>query len=89
MSWGGVVKTLIELGARARLAKKRSTLEEDDLSEPGGLECICFNARSVTGNLDVVAVTETWLKEGQDWQLNIPGYKCFRRDRGGVKKGGE
>jgi len=22
------------------------------------------------------------------WQLNIPGYKCFRRDRGGAKKGG-
>ena len=42
----------------------------------------------LTRNLDVVAVTETWLKEGQDWQLNIPGYKCFRRDRGGTKRGG-
>ena len=61
----------VELRARARLAKKKSILEQDDLSGPGGLECICFNARSVTGktdelralmltrNLDVVAVTET------------------------------
>eukprot|EP00061_Rhincodon_typus_P010747 g35270.t1 len=24
---------------------------------------------------------ETWLKDGQDWQLNIPEYRCFRRDR--------
>ena len=30
----------------------------------------------------VAAITETWLREGQDWQLNIPGYRCFRRDRG-------
>ena len=24
------------------------------------------------------------VREGQDWQLNIPGYRCFRQDRGGV-----
>ena len=65
-----------------------------------GLNCVCFNARSVAGKtdelralmfvrqLDVVAVTETWLREGQDWQLNVPGYKCFRCDRGGLKRGG-
>ena len=58
--------------------------------DPCGLNCVCFNAKSVTGKtdelralmcvrqLDVVAVTETWFREGQDWQLNVPGYKCFR-----------
>ena len=73
-----------ELGARTRLAKK-GILGDDDLNGPGGLECLYFNARSgagktdelralmLTRNLDVVAVTETWLKEGQDWQLNILG----------------
>eukprot|EP00061_Rhincodon_typus_P018525 g47730.t1 len=36
----------------------------------------------------VTARKETWLKEGQDWQLNIPGYRCFRQDRKGNKRGG-
>jgi len=56
-----------------------------DPSRSGELKCICFNARSVTGkadelrawistwNYDVVAITETWLREGKDWQLNVPG----------------
>ena len=42
----------------------------------------------ISEELEVVAVTESWLKEGQDWQLNVPGYKCFRRDRGGSLRGG-
>lgn len=24
------------------------------------------------------AITETWLKEELEWQLNIPGHRCFR-----------
>ena len=42
-----------------------------------------------TWNYDVVAISETWLQEGCDWQLNIPGFSCFRCDRigGGGQKG--
>ena len=28
------------------------------------------------------------MKEGQDWQFSIPGFRCFRRDREGDKRGG-
>jgi len=71
-----------------------------DPSRSGGLKRICFNARSVTGKADelrtwintwnygIITITATWLREGQDWQLNVPGYKCFKRDRGGCKRGG-
>jgi len=34
---------------------------------------------------DVIAITETWLREGQDWQLNVPGYRCYRKDRTGKR----
>ena len=64
------------------------------------LRCIYFNARSIAGkadelrawidtwNYDVIAISETWLQEGQDWQLNIPGFRYFRCDRGRGMKGG-
>ncbi|XP_059807923.1 uncharacterized protein LOC132382078 [Hypanus sabinus] len=64
------------------------------------LKCIYFNARSIvrkvdelkawidTWNYDVVAISETWLQEGCDWQLNIPGFSCFRCDRVGGARGG-
>lgn len=41
-----------------------------------------------TCDWDVAVVTETWLREGQGWQLNVPGYRCYRRDRGGGERGG-
>lgn len=31
-----------------------------------------------TCDWDVAVVTETWLREGQGWQLNVPGYRCYR-----------
>ena len=46
------VETGDEHGAKTRLPKRKSNLGEDELSGPGGLECICFNARSVTGKTD-------------------------------------
>lgn len=33
-------------------------------------------------------MNETWLREGQDWQLNVLGYGSFRKDRGEGKRGG-
>ena len=41
-----------------------------------------------TWDWDIIAITKTWLREGQDWQLNVPGYRCYRKDRTGGKKGG-
>ena len=38
-----------------------------------------------TWKCDVVAITETWLPQGQDWILQVPG---FRRDREGGKRDG-
>ena len=64
------------------------------------LRCVYFNARSIVGkadelrawidtwNYDIIAISETWLQEGQDWQLNVPGFRCFRCDRGRGMKGG-
>ena len=86
--------------AGRELGERKSIREKEVPRDTCGLNCVCFNARSVVGKtdelgalmfvrqLDVVAVTETWLREGQDWQLNVPGYKCFRCDRGGMKRGG-
>jgi ribonuclease P/MRP protein subunit RPP40 len=58
------------------------------------LKCICMNARSVVNkikelkllveeeNVDVVAITETWLNETiTDEEMNISGFVLFRRDR--------
>lgn len=41
-----------------------------------------------TWDWDILAITETWLRKGQDLQLNVPWYKCHRRDRDGGKCGG-
>ncbi|PKU40120.1 adaptin ear-binding coat-associated protein 1 [Limosa lapponica baueri] len=59
------------------------------------LKCIYTNARSM-GNkwdeleaivqqdsYDVVATTETWWDDGQDWNAVMDGYKLFRKDRQG------
>lgn len=58
------------------------------------LKCVCMNARSVVNkikelkllveeeNVDVVAITETWLNETiTDEEMNISGFVLFRRDR--------
>ena len=54
------------------------------------LKCICFNAGSVTGkadglrawirtwNCDVVTISETWLREGEEWQ----GWDIFTTGQG-------
>ncbi|PLS49478.1 hypothetical protein CYV29_15670, partial [Carnobacterium maltaromaticum] len=94
-------KACKELDNEVSVTKGKSRQGADDERKgTGGLRCICFNARSVVGKADelrawistweydVIAITETWLREGHDWQLNIPGYRCFRRDREGGKRGG-
>ena len=49
----------------------------------GGLKCVYFNARSVrnkvgelaawvgTWDFDVVAISETWIEQGQEWLLQV------------------
>ncbi|PKU47468.1 rna-directed dna polymerase from mobile element jockey-like [Limosa lapponica baueri] len=64
------------------------------------LKCIYTNTHSM-GNkqekleaivwhesYDVVAVTETWWDESNDWSATMDGYKLFRRDRQGRRGGG-
>lgn len=29
---------------------------------------------------DIMTIVETWLHEGHGWQLNVPGFRCFRCD---------
>jgi len=41
-----------------------------------------------TWDRDVIVIIETWLWEEQDRQLNAPGYRCYRKDRTGGKRGG-
>ena len=68
--------------------------------QEGGLKCVCFNARSIrnkvdelgawigTWDYDVVAITETWVEQGQEWLLEVPGYRCFSKCREAGKRGG-
>ena len=39
-------------------------------------------------NIDLVAVTETWFNESHDWDITIPGFSLYRKDREGRKGGG-
>ena len=38
-------------------------------------------AQIIVNDYDLVAITETWLKDGHDWELNIQGYQTIRKDR--------
>lgn len=77
--------------------------KQDQVNEHGEPEettCVYFNAMSIIGKVVepvawmsarynyVVVITETWLREGQDWQLNIPCFPHFRCDGDGAKRGG-
>ena len=65
-----------------------------------GLRILYLNARSVRnkadeleaqmkmGNYDIVGITETWLQGDQAWELSVPGYTCYRRDRNMGRGGG-
>eukprot|EP00061_Rhincodon_typus_P000009 g10035.t1 len=35
----------------------------------------------ITNEYDLVAITETWLQDGHDWELSIQGYQTIRKDR--------
>ena len=66
----------------------------------GGLKCVYFNARSIrnkvdelaawisTWEFDVVAISETWIEQGQEWLLQVPGFRCFNQSRVGGRRGG-
>ncbi|PKU48789.1 mitochondrial fission process protein 1 [Limosa lapponica baueri] len=66
----------------------------------GQLKCLYTNARSMGKkqeeleaivwheSYDVVAITEMWWDESNDWSAAMEGYKLFRRDRQGRRGGG-
>ena len=41
-----------------------------------------------TWDSDVVAISETWIEQGQEWVLQVPGFRCFSKIREGGKRGG-
>uniref|UniRef100_UPI00398F88A5 uncharacterized protein n=1 Tax=Pristiophorus japonicus TaxID=55135 RepID=UPI00398F88A5 len=47
-----------------------------------------LTAQIITNGYDLVAITETWLQGGQDWELNIQGYLTIQKDRQEGKGGG-
>ena len=65
-----------------------------------GLKILYLNARSVRnkadeleaqmkiGNYDIVGITETWQQGDQAWELSVPGYTCYCRDRNMGRGGG-
>jgi len=72
----------------------RATLSKEDIYRCGdGWKCVYFNARIIsnkmgefkawigTWNYDVVAITETWLAQGQEWLTDVPSYRCFDKIR--------
>ena len=67
-----------------------------NISMNRGLKCIYQNIRSLSGKVDelrvvindsksgihIIAITETWLdKKIEDAEVDIPGYKIYRKDR--------
>jgi len=40
-----------------------------------------LTAQIIANEYDLVAITETWLHGGRDWELNIQGYQIIRKDR--------
>jgi len=64
------------------------------------LKCLYTNACSIGNkqgemetmmsleNYDLVAITETWWDESHDWHTVIEGYRLFRKDRKGRRRGG-
>ncbi|CAM5130792.1 unnamed protein product [Natator depressus] len=42
----------------------------------------------MSGNYDVIGITETWWDNSHDWSTVMDGYKLFRKDRQGRKGGG-
>ena len=47
-----------------------------------------LTAQIMANGYDLVAITETWLQDGHDWELNIQGYQTVRKDRQEGKGGG-
>ena len=79
---------------------KVSRSQECTGRQEGGLKCVYFNARSIrnkvgelaawvgTWDFDVVAILETWIEQGQEWLLQVPGFRCFSKIGEGGKRGG-
>jgi len=47
-----------------------------------------FKAWIGNWDYDVVAITETWLEQGQEWLMDVLRYKCFNKIREGGKISG-
>ena len=42
----------------------------------------------VPGNSMLWPFSETWIEQGQEWLLQVPGFSCFTKCREGGKRGG-
>jgi len=80
--------------------KQETQSKEQTGRKRQGLKCVYFNARSIrnkvrelkawisTKNCDVVAITETWIAQGQEWILEVPGFRCLKKNSEDGKRGG-
>ena len=60
-------------------------------SAPGASRIRWVNTREWIGtwDFDVVAISETWIEQGQEWLLQVPGFRCFSQSReSGRREGG-
>ncbi|XP_059801229.1 uncharacterized protein LOC132378374 [Hypanus sabinus] len=93
------VSSQIEKACRQCKREDRQVIEKGR-AQTKGLRCVYFNARSVvnkadelrtwisTYRYDVVVTTNTWMAQGQEWLLQVPGFRCFRKGREGGKRNG-
>lgn len=85
------------------ICRKTGTVINDITSKSNGIKLVHLNARSLKNrehlaqikelvndvNLDVLAVSESWLKSSTtNAEVEIPGYKIYRLDRKHKKGGG-
>ncbi|CAM5117140.1 unnamed protein product [Natator depressus] len=73
---------------------------ENEGRSAGSLNCLYTNAQSLgnkqgelevlvmSGNYDMIGITETWWDNSHDWSTVMDGYKLFRKDTQGRKGGG-
>jgi len=85
LSPGGSVAGVQEVEC-SEVLKTVSRSQECTRRHESGLKCVYFNARNIknkvdelgawigTWNYDVVAITETWIEQGQEWLLEVPRF---------------
>jgi len=92
-----VRKDRSKIGGQNQMQKTRRLVDSKGTMS---IRALYLNARSIrnkvdelvvqisTKGYDLVAITETWLQGGNDWELNIQGFQVIRNDRQEGKGGG-